>query len=108
VQRLQPARFYGLPTLLASAIESLVEALKCLIDRSQLILGRVVYYLERLIVLDLDGAIAPVADQGVVASLQIKLCAPMAFAQSIAAGKEHLLDSGIILVWNRHERLVSS
>jgi hypothetical protein len=104
VQRLQPARLYGLPALLARAVQSLVEALKCLIHRSQLILGCIVYDLQRLIVLDLNGAIAPVADQGVVASLQIELHASMALSKSIATGNEDLLDCREIRVWNRHER----
>ena len=79
-------------TFLAGSVESVVEALQSLVDGGQLVLSGIVNRLQGLVVLQLDRPVAPIADQRIVATLEVPRYAGMALFQSVASRGEQLLD----------------
>jgi hypothetical protein len=99
MQRAQAHRLDVCPTCLADSIEPLVESLQSLVDRRQLILGGSLDHLQRLVVLQLNGTITPIAYQWIIAALEVSGHPAVAVFQSIAPGSEQLLDLADILLW---------
>lgn len=98
MQGLQTARFDGCSTFLARSVQALVEAPQSFVDGSQLLQGRIVDHVQGLVVLQLDSAVAPIADQRIVATLKVPGYAGVALCQSVTSGSELLFDQADVLL----------
>lgn len=92
MQGLEAARLDFDPTFLAGSIKSAIQALQSLVDGSQFVLCGIVNRLQDLVVLQLGGAVAPVADQRIVVALEVAGYAAVTLFQGIAPRAEQLLD----------------
>lgn len=92
MQGAQAARFYFASTSLADAIQPLVDSLENLVDGRQLVLGRIVNRLQGLVILQLNCTIARIADQRLIAPLQIAYDALVALFQSSASSPQEFFD----------------
>jgi hypothetical protein len=92
MQGLETARFYICTTFLAGSIKSPIEALQSLVEGGQLVPGGIGDRLQDLVVLQLSGAVAPIADQRIVAALKVAGHAAVAIFQRLASDGEQLLD----------------
>lgn len=92
MQGAQAARFYFTSASLADPIQSLIESLESLVNGCQFVLGRILNRLQRLVILQLNGAVAGVADQWFILSLQIPYDPSVTLFEKGAPGRQELLD----------------
>jgi hypothetical protein len=102
VKRVQPAGLDRAAALLADSIQASAQALQRLVDCRDLVLGGIVDRLQSLVILQLDGAIAPVADEWLATPLEIGCHALVTLEQGAPAGLQALLHLADIMLWNGH------
>ena len=99
MQGLEAPRLDVCSTFLAGSIEALIEAMQSLLDDGELILGGIVDHLQGLVVLQLNGTIAPIADQKIIAAPEVPRDAGVTPFQGAASGDQQMLDLAEVLSW---------
>lgn len=107
MQGAQATRFYFASASLADPIQALLEPLESLVNGCQFVPGRILDHLQRLVVLQLNGAVAGIADQGFILPLQIAYDARVTLLELGASSRQELLDpAGIALCYGHWVLLV--
>jgi hypothetical protein len=102
MQGAQAARFNFTSAALAGPIESAIESLKGFLDRRQFVPGRIVDRLQRLVILQLNGAVAGIPDQRFILTLQVADDPLVSLLEKAASSRQELLDPAGMILCYRH------